>query len=447
MRGLRSTIVLLVVLIGVGAYAYRLSKKSPETPDTKQEKVFASAQADKVEEIKIKSATGDTTTMKKVDGTWQIVDPIAVKADESEASGITSGLASLNITRIVDENPTDLKEYGLAEPRVDVAFKGSGDKDYQHLLLGEKSPTGSDLFARRNNDKRVFLVPAYQESTYNRSTFDLRDKTMIKVERDKIDSVEVTADGKTMQVAKSGTEWKITKPIQARADFGTVEGLIGRIESAKMKSIATSEPTPADLKQYGLEKPAATVTLNVGSARATLLVGGKSDSGDVYVRDASKPIVMTVENTLADELKKGADDYRRKDIFEFRPFNANRIEVMRGTQTLAFEKVKGQGENAQDKWRRVSDSKDADKDKIDGLLSRLSNMRATSFQASTAKTGLDAPAMVVVAKFDDGKKEERVTFGKTDSEAFASRPGEPGAAKIDMTDLTEAMKTLDELAK
>ena len=58
-----------------------------------------------------------------------------------------------------------------------------------------------------------------------------------------------------------------------------------------------------------------------------------------------------------------------------------------------------------------------------------------------------APALVVFAKFEDGKKEERVTFGKTDSDAYASRPGEPGAAKVDATDLTEAMKSLDELSK
>jgi uncharacterized protein DUF4340 len=451
MKGLRSTIVLLVVLVGVGWYAYRLSNKPADTPDSKQEKVFASAQADKIDEIKIKAAAGDVTTLKKTDGAWQIVDPIKVKADESEASGVTSGLTSLNITRVVDENPSDLKEYGLAEPRVDVAFKASGDKDYQHLLIGEKSPTGSDLFARRNGDKKVFLIPAYQETTYNRSTFDLRDKTILKFERDKVDSIEVQTGGKTLQLAKSGADWKVVKPIQARADYGTVEGLIGRLESARMKAITTPEPAPADLKKAGFDKPEAEVTLNMGSARATLVVGAKSDSGDVYVRDSSKPAIMTVESAFADELKKGADDYRRKDVFEFRPFNANRLEITRGGQTIVFEKVKdpaAKPDANQEKWRRASPNpKDADKDKIDSLLSRLSNMRAASFQESTAKTGIDAPAMIVVVKYDDGKKEERVTFGKVDNDAYAARPGEPGVAKIDTTDLTEAMKTLDELAK
>ena len=50
-------------------------------------------------------------------------------------------------------------------------------------------------------------------------------------------------------------------------------------------------------------------------------------------------------------------------------------------------------------------------------------------------------------KFDDGKKEERVTFGQAGSDVYVSRPGEPGAAKIDAADFNEAIKSLDELSK
>ena len=81
-----------------------------------------------------------------------------------------------------------------------------------------------------------------------------------------------------------------------------------------------------------------------------------------------------------------------------------------------------------------------DKDKIESLLSRVSNMRATSFVDASAKTGLNMPAMTVVAKFDEGKKEERVTFGKVDNDVYAARPGEPGAAKVDAMDLPKRTK-------
>jgi hypothetical protein len=452
MRGLRSTIALIVVLGGLGAYIYFTRNKPIDDGSPKPEKVFTALQSDKIDALMIKSEKGDTTTLTKSGAGWQITEPAPAKADDGEVSGITSSLASVDVTRAIDDNVSNLKDYGLAEPRVDVAFKSAGDADYRHLLIGDKSPTGADLFAMRSGEKKVFLIPAMQEQTFNKGSFDLRDKTLIKFDRDKVDGIDVSADGKTVALAKEGGDWKITKPLHVAADFGSVEGLVGRLQSVQMKSIVKSDPTPADLKTYGLDKPGATATLNLGSARATLELGGKADDTAVYARDTSKPVVVTVESALVDDLKKGADEYRRKDIFEFRAYNANRIELTRNGQTVAFEKVKADpkdaAKDAGDKWRRVSPKPgDANKETLDGLLSRLSNMRAASFVESTANTGVDKPELTVAVKFDDGKKEEHVTFGKSGNDIYASRPGEPGAAKVDPTDFSEALKAIDDLSK
>jgi hypothetical protein len=452
MRGLRSTIALILVLGGLGAYIYFVTwKKGPDGDAKKKDQVFAALVSDKVDALKIRSDKGETTTLTKIGGQWQITEPVTTAADNSEVVQIASGLSSLDIVRVIDENAANLKDYGLAEPRIDVAFKSAGDKDYQHLLIGDKTPTGSDVFAKRADDKKVFLIGAFQETSFNKGTFDLRDKTLIKFDREKVDAAEVVAGGKTLAIVKDGGDWKITQPVAVRADFGTVEGLLGRLQTVQMKSIVKTDPTPADLKVYGLDKPEHAITLNLGSAKATLQLGGKASDGTLYARDTSKATVFTVETALADDLKKGADDYRRKDVFEFRAYNANRLEFIRDGQTVAFEKVKADakdGKDAPERWRRVvPTAADASKDTIDGLLSRLSNMRAGSFVESTAKTGLDKPALTVVAKFDDGKKEERVTFGKVENDVFAARPGEPGAAKVDATEFTEALKSLDELSK
>ena len=50
-------------------------------------------------------------------------------------------------------------------------------------------------------------------------------------------------------------------------------------------------------------------------------------------------------------------------------------------------------------------------------------------------------------KFDDGKKEEQVTFGQAGSDVFAVRPGEPGAAKADTADFNDVTKSFDEISK
>jgi Domain of unknown function (DUF4340) len=448
MKGLRSTIALVAVLAGLGAYIYFVTWKQADTPDTgkKLEKVFTVA-SDKINEIQVTSASGEGATAKKESGAWKLTTP-AAPADESELNGLANTLATVDMVRVVDENPATLNDYGLSNPRIAVAFKAEGDKDYRRLFLGEKTPTGSDLFARRDGEKKVFLIAAFQEPTLNKSPFDLRDKNVLKVERDKIDSIAMTTANQTLKIAKDGGDWRLKAPVEVKADYGTVEGLVGRLQTARMKSIAAEDASAADLKKFGFDKPQATVDLNAGSAKATLLVGGKADETSLYARDASKTMVVTVESSLLDEIKKGPDDYRRKDLFEFRPYNANHIEITRNGQTVVFDRVKSATEGKPDTWHRAGpNAGDVDKEKFDAFLGRISNMRAEKFVASAAGTGLDKPALTVVVKFDDSKKEERVTFGQSGQDVHAARPGEPGAAKTDGADFNESLKSLDELSK
>lgn len=453
MRGLRTTIGLVVVLAGLFAYIYFVTWKQPAETTTgpKQEKVFASLEADKIDELQIKSESGDASMLKKDKDGWHLTEPVATAAADTEVSGITSALAQLEMVRVIDEKATNLNDYGLATPRIEVDFKAAGDKDFRTLLIGQKSPTGGNLFAKRKGDDKVFTIPAYQEQTFNRKTFDLRDKAALHFDRDKVDRIAIDAGGKGVELAKSGNDWNLTKPVKTASDNSTVEGLIGRLISAQMKSIAADSPSPADLKKYGLDKPTATVTLGLGSAKAALLLGGKAPDGSLYAKDDSKPLVMTIDGALADELKKNPDDYRRKDLFAFRAYDANRLELMRGGQTVAFDKVKGAKPTDEDKWQRAGANGgkpvDVDKEKMSVFLAKLESIRATSFVDSTAKTGLDAPALAVYAKFDDGKKEERVSFGKSGDTVYAARTGEAGAAKVSSAEFDEIAKKLDELAK
>src|SRR5436190_21175074 len=162
MRGLRSTIALMVVLGGLSAYIYFVLANKPEGgAEAAKERAFVALDADKIDEIKVKSESGDTTTVKKANAMWQVTAPFMVKGDEMQAGAIATNLSSLEIVRVVDENPTDLKEYGLDAPRVEIEFKASGDKTYgeaHRLFLGGKSPTGGDVFARRDAEKRVILM-------------------------------------------------------------------------------------------------------------------------------------------------------------------------------------------------------------------------------------------------------------------------------------------------
>ena len=207
-----------------------------------------------------------------------------------------------------------------------------------------------------------------------------RDKTVLKIDREKVDNVEVATPERTLKFAKSGSDWHMASPVDARADFSAVEGVIGRLNTAQMKAHQAADG--GDLKEYGLDKPAITVHLGAGSSQAGLVIGKSAGEGVVYAKDLSRPMIFTIESAIADELKKPADDFRIKDLFDARSFNTTRVEIARRPET-AYEKSKlpAKGtEPPKDVWKQVTpSSKDVDAAKVDALLTALTNARATSF--------------------------------------------------------------------
>ena len=115
---------------------------------------------------------------------------------------MTSNLSTLELQRVIDDNPADLAEYGLAQPRIEVAFKAGG-KEHK-LLIGRKTPAGTDLYAKLGDQPRVFLIPSFVDTSFNKTTFDLRDKTVLKVDRDRDRHARRSRSAKrTLQFAKA----------------------------------------------------------------------------------------------------------------------------------------------------------------------------------------------------------------------------------------------------
>ncbi len=437
MRGLTSTIALAVILLGLGGYIYFVDSKKPAAgaPEIKQ-KAFT-VDADQIEEVQIKAAAGETTRVEKTGGTWKIVEPEQTDADQGQLTNLASSLASLDIDSVVDEAPSDVAQYGLNPPKIEVAFRIKGQKDLRHLLIGEKTATGGDLYAKKAEEKRVLLIAAYLDGTFNRTPFDLRDKTVLKFDHDKADGLEITHAGTTIQLAKSGSDWSMTKPYKTRADFAAAEAALAALASAQMQKIVA--PDAKDLKQYGLDKPDATATVISGSTRATLALG-KTVDGVTNARDLSRPMVFTLPQATAVDLEKGADMYRRKDMFDARSFNTARVELHRGSDTFAYEKTKDK--DGKDAWRNAA-GKNVDTAKVEDLLTKLSNIRAQLFQ-DRVDPSLKMPTLTATVKLDSGKT-ETVTFARQGNAVLANRADEPGSATVEVPAFDDAMSALDAL--
>jgi hypothetical protein len=449
MRRLWSTIALIVVLAGLGAYIYFVDSTRPASTtvegEAAREKLFT-VEADQINEIRL-TYKGETALLRKDAAGWKMIEPTAVDADPPEAIGLTQAIASLESVREVVPNAEDLAPFGLAEPQILVEFKteGGGSGSFK---LGNKNPQQSELYAVTGGGKRVVLVSSFQESSFQKEPFTLRDKRILKFDREKADSLALVKGANTMQLTRSGSEWRVVNPVQARSDYSTVEGFLTRLGSANMSQLVEENAT--DLAKYGLDKPSMTVTIGAESSKTVLEVG-KTENDRTYARDASRPMVFTLDSTIQADLNKDLDEYRKKELFELRPFYLARLRAVLdspgGPKTYEFEKVPAAKEGEAETWKvtRVGGaSHTADPAAMDDLLNKLVAIKAESFVTGSVRTGLDRPALVVSASYDEGKF-ERVRFGAVENNAYASRDGEGGVAKIDEMSMRAAMEAFDKV--
>jgi hypothetical protein len=497
MRSGKSFLVLLLLAAGVGSYAYFVeSKHDPTATDatTKHPKLLT-ADSSKITDLEIHAASGDVTTLKKSGADWQITSPVQASADVSQINSLVSSLTSLESQRTVDEHPTSVSAFGLTPARFSVGYKQPGDSAFHTVNFGSKTPAGSDTYVQVAGQPAVVLVSSYIEDTLNRGTFDLRDKTALKVAKDGVDLVSIEpAGGAKVAAVKKGSDWRLSAPADARADFSAVDTIVNRLSDAKMKMLvapgsrppAPAKPeakkpaeagtppvpptpdaakpvtpsatgadtnySPTDLKAYGLEKPELLATLGAGSTRATLAIGGKYDDTSVYARDLSRPLIFTIDKAVLDDVKKKPDDLRVKDVFEFRTFTATTVDLTYGGVTYSFVKAKApapakpdQSAAPVDKWTQAKPAaKEIDQTKFTDLLTTLSNLRSDSFADKALGSGED---LTVDVKFGDAaaSKEERVTLRKSGQTAQAVHPGDTGAAVVPVADLSKILAALKDV--
>jgi hypothetical protein len=162
-------------------------------------------------------------------------------------------------------------------------------------------------------------------------------------------------------------------------------------------------------------------------------------------------MVFSVEATLLDDLKKSPSDVRPKDLFEFRTFSGDSVDIAHGAETVGFAKQKPAASPAgaappPDVWKQTKPAaKDVDQTKLNDLLTNISNLRADKFADKPLASGDE---YVVTARYGEpgSLKEERITFRKSGDVVHAIRQGEQGAAIVPTADFDKVVTGLKELA-
>jgi hypothetical protein len=445
------TALLALLAAGLGAYIYFVESKKPAPTgdDAKpKEKVFAFDKA-KAKEVSF-TAGGETIKLVKEGEAWKMTSPMAVGADTSAVESILTSLETLETDEVVVESASNLKDFGLETPEKTVTVAPDGGAPLT-LLVGAKLADGSGIYAKTPDKTRIFTVSSYSLSSLDKKPFDLRDRDLLHVKRDNVKSLEITGPEGAYALAKSDqNEWTFTKPIATQAGRWSVDGLVGTLEGLRMESVAAEEAK--DLKKFGLDKPARTVTLSLtDGGTKTLLLGSSAGDKKWHAKEASSSLVAVVPGAVVDDLAKGMGELRAKRLLEVATYETEGFDVTAEGATKTYAKTTVKDDKGFDaaKWKRTApDAKDLETSKVEDALFKIGGIEVAEFidqPKGPEAYGLDAPVFTLVVRSGAGKGEQKLELGKKDGVFYARRPNDSSILKVDATKSEELVKAFSEL--
>ena len=446
-----STWVAVAVLAGLGAYIYFVENKRGDKPEKAKAKVFAAFDKAKVEGLALSAAGQEEVQLARDKGGWRMTAPVPVAADATEADGIVSSLETLEVDDVVAESPSDLAEYGLAAPRTTVRVRLQGASEPLVLLVGDKTPDGSAVYARVAGAPRVFTVPSYVEGSLTKKPFDLRDRNVLHLQRDAVVALDIKGPEGAYALAKDGKgEWSFVRPLRTRAGRWSVDALVGTLENLRMEAVAAEAVT--DLAKYGFAPPARTVAIGLaGGATLTLEVGSSPSEGRHHVHVAGSPLVAVVPGALVGDLAKGMGELRAKRLLEVSTYEVEGFDTETAGTKRVHARTSSKDEQGTDvhKWKRTApDAKDLDTNKVQDALFAVGGLEVLEFVDAPKPPeayGLAAPVLRVTLRPGGGRPPAGFEVGAKDGAYYGRREGDAAVMKLDPVKAAELIKAFSEL--
>jgi len=435
----RSTGILLVVASLLGAFIYFYEIRGEDAREQAEEierRIFADIEADAVSELELTTSDGKDARIQRVDGRWQMLEPLAFPADASTVDSMASTLASLTSERVIEE-PEAFEVYGLGEDARVVHFR-AGDRALV-LRIGSSAPVGSMTYAAVDGASGVYLMPTWRVNSLTKSLDDLRERRVLQFDTAAIDRIDARWPGGGVVLERQEPGWVLTEPPHGAADAAVVENLLSDL--AFLRADGFVDDPPAD-SESGLAEPELSVELRAAATEespervVTFAIGQVLDGRKRLARGGQLSLYEIGEERLAD-FPRSVVAYRFKDLANFPASDAQSFELVFFDDSggTSDERVV-RGERSDAGWE--TSPVQLGSGKARGLVSELSRLTAIDIVADSldaselANVGLAPPRVTIRVFGASGEESEppplaEVQLGESDLETgivakAASRP-------------------------
>jgi len=391
----RNTLILALLLLGLGAYLYFVESKQ----------IAEEAKKTKLVDFNPDDVTALTLTypdreiaLEKSDGAWRLSKPLQTAADDITVKNLLRAIADAEVKKTIDEPPQDLAPFGLAPPEVVVKI-ATKDTTLPDLKVGKTTSVSFSTYVQRGDQGKIYLTPSAFRSGMDKQVKDLRDKKIVDFKEDDITRVALRGPDGDVIVAKADGNWMIEQPTSLRADGNAVRTLLSTVRNMRATEFASDAPSDADLVNYGLQDPQRQLVLTAANGAETRVLVGKETDQGLYLKAGDRPTAFIVGKWASRDLSKGVNDLRDKTVLSFDPGAATAVDVTRsdgGHFTL---------QSKDGKWS-IADSDQAVDDgavmAYVGTLSHLSGAQVLGDATDLETYGLANPTLNIAVKGKDG---------------------------------------------
>lgn len=269
------------VLLALALLALRLTAPDEET-ESAPLCPLAPADLDRVEYTK----DGQTVTLIKTDGEWQLADDPALPLDQSAVQRMVADMAALTAESTLPDGGA-VEEMGFDAPTLAFTL-AAGDETFS-LTVGAQN-TLTSLYYARYGQTVCTLAGSDVSGLVSTPRALYAPQTVTDLAADDLTELTVTNGETTLNFVRDGETWTLIDDPDFALNQDTVQRMANTVCSLTTAWTVTAPGAESD---YGLDAPNVTVTARGEGGSVTLRFGSETpDGGSCYLAADTAPDVV-----------------------------------------------------------------------------------------------------------------------------------------------------------
>jgi len=438
-----------LVLVGLGLYLYAIElpqKESHDRQDTIDKKVLLFDQ-ETLSGLTIKTDRHELVFARTPEKGWMMTVPLSTEADQREVQNLIRALVTGNVTRVVEDHPTNLTPFGLDNPVTTITVAAGAARET--FSIGDSGPLSSTLYVLRESDRKVLLTNLAPKDFVNKTLMTFRRKDLLHVSQGDVDRIRLTYS--TTEIVlyqgqeKPKSKWKLRYPIEGEADQTEVRALLFRLED--LKALGIIDPGPErDALTKTLTVPKVKVAIHTADGDQTVkLYQPDQASGEAFAESSPEGPLYRINPSAIRDLTKELFTFQDKRLLGIDYTDIAMLSIKTPTEQYVLI-------NQQNEWvLEDQPTEKLDQQATDLFVSRVANVpaeeRVIKQAGPLSPYGLVTPAAEFIATGRDGKLAGKLSIGShADGLAYAMGQRIQGIFQIRADLLTQIPAKKDLLA-